>query len=74
MENMQWQSGGQEIEKRKGKKKREEEEPLYPFNVPVREGRGVSGSRHAGRGLANCVQVRDEPISTRLHVNHRVMG
>lgn len=25
-------------------------------------------------GLAICVQVRDEPIRTRLHVSHRVMG
>lgn len=35
----------------------------------------VSESRHAGRGgLAICVQVRFEPISTRLYVSHRVMG
>lgn len=34
-----------------------------------REGRGEEV-----RGLAICVQVRDEPISTRLHVSHIVMG
>lgn len=68
----EWRTTNQ---KKKKKKKEGKEGPLYPFYRPIR-GRGrVSESRHAGRGgLVICVQVRDEPISTRLHVSHRVMG
>lgn len=79
MENMQWQSGGRKIKGKKRRKKRRGRKDLsFLFTDQSERGR-VSESRHAGRGgggggLAICVQVRDEPIRTRLHVSHRVMG
>lgn len=67
---MQWQS-----DKIKKKSKKEGKEgPLDPFNGPIREGKGFWVTPCRKGGLAICVQVRDEPIRTRLHVSHRVMG
>ena len=73
-----WRTKNQRKEKKK-KKKKGEAGPLFPFYGPIREGKGfwVTPCRKGGRGgggLAICVQVRDEPIRTRLHVSHRVMG
>lgn len=66
----------EKIKRRKGKEKGRKEGPLFPFYGPIREGKGFlsHAMQEEGGGLAICVQVRDEPISTRLHVSHKVMG
>lgn len=68
MEDMQWQSGGRKI---KEEEKEGKEGPLYPFTGPIREGEGFLVTPCRKGRLAFRVQVRDEPISTRLHVTER---
>lgn len=68
----EWRTTNQ---KKKKNKKEGKRGPLYPFLWTNQRGEEFFESRHAGRGaLAICVQVRDEPIGTRLYVSHRVMG
>lgn len=66
----EWRTTNQKKKKKRGRKGG----PLYPFLWTNQRGEGFLSHAMQEGGLAICVQVRDEPISTRLYVSHRVMG